>query len=48
MLVSLFAVIFLFFFSNPVHESEATGEKGEFYFPIFMEYFVKHTCSELK
>ena len=36
--VSLFVV-----FSNPVHESEATEEKAEFYFPIFMEYFVKHT-----
>ena len=30
-------------FSNPVPGSEATGEKAEFnYFPIFMEYFVKH------
>ena len=29
-------------FSNPVHGSEASGEKAEFnYFPIFMEYFVK-------
>ena len=31
-------------FSNPVHESEPSGEKAEFnYFPIFMEYFVKDT-----
>ena len=30
-------------FSNPGYGSEATGEKAEFnYFPIFMEYFVKH------
>ena len=29
-------------FSNPVHGSEASGEKAEFnHFPIFMEYFVK-------
>ena len=30
------------------HESEATEEKAEFYFPIFLEYFVKHACSDLK
>ena len=36
--------MFLFIgFSNPVHGSEATGERAVFnYFPIFMEYFVKH------
>ena len=28
-------------FSNPVHGSEAAGEKAR-YFPNFMEYFVKH------
>ena len=35
---------FLFIvFSNPVYGSEAPGEKAEFnYFPIFMEYFLKH------
>ena len=38
--VSFFLIIVFF---NPVHGSEATGEKAEFnYFPIFMEYFVKH------
>ena len=39
-----FLSFFLFIvFFNPVHGSEATGEKAEFnYFPIFMEYFVKH------
>ena len=39
-----FLSFFLFIvFSNRVHGSEATGEKAEFnYFPIFMEYFVKH------
>ena len=30
-------------FSNPVHGSEASGEKAEFnYSPSFKEYFVKH------
>ena len=43
-----FLVSFFIVFSNPVHESEPTGEKTEFYFPIFMEYFVKHACSDLK
>ena len=44
-----FVSFFLYcFFSNPVHGSEATGGKAEFYFPIFMEYFVKHACSDLK
>ena len=38
---SLFFIIFIVF-SNPVHGSEATGEKVEFYFSIFMEYLVKH------
>ena len=39
-----FLSFFLFIvFSNPVHGSEATGEKAEFnYFPIFLEYFEKH------
>ena len=37
LLVSFFIV-----FSNPVHGSEATGEKVEFYFSIFLEYLVKH------
>ena len=38
-----FLSFFFIAFSNPVHGSEATGEKAEFnYFPIFMEYFVKH------
>ena len=38
-----FLSFFLFIvFSNPVHGSEATGEKVEFYFSIFMEYLVKH------
>ena len=39
-----FLSFFLFIvFSNPVHRKEATEEKAEFdYFPIFMEYFVKH------
>ena len=40
--LSFFLLLFIVF-SNPVHGSEATGEKAEFnYFPIFMEYFVKH------
>ena len=43
-----FVSFFLYFFSNPVYESEATGEKAEFYFPIFMEYFLEHLCSDLK
>ena len=38
-------------FSNPVHGSEAAGEKAEFhFFPTFMEYFVKcaRISNELK
>ena len=35
---------FLIVFSNPVYGSEASGEKAQFnYFPIFMDYFRKHT-----
>ena len=42
-ILSFLRFFFLIAFSNPVHGSEATGEKAEFnYFPIFMEYFVKH------
>ena len=39
----LLLIFFFVVFTNLVHGSEATGEKAEFnYFPIFMEYFVKH------
>ena len=38
-----FLSVFIYWLFHPVHGSEATGEKAEFnYFPIFMEYFVKH------
>ena len=42
-ILSFLSFFFFIVISNHVHGSEATGEKAEFnYFPIFMEYFVKH------
>ena len=43
-ILSLLIFAFIYCLSNPVHGSEATGEKAEFnYFPIFKEYFVTRT-----
>ena len=40
-ILSFLSFFLIIVFSNPVHGSEATGEKAEFnYFPIVMEYIV--------